>query len=118
MTKTEHRTREHARRTDATERRDAEFMRLRRQGVSSAEAAKHVGMSDFTRVRVEQDYQAEYGATSPTPANDDTAYVRAVVSAGGFGRYLERRDAAGKPRITGPFVPYEVERRAQRGGRA
>lgn len=118
MTKPKARTREHARRTEATEKRDAEFMRLRRQGVSSADAAAQVGMSDFTRVRIEQDYQAEYGATSPTPANDDSAHVRAVITAGGFGRYLEQRDPSGKPRITGPFVPYEVERRAQRGGRA
>lgn len=105
-------TRQHVRRLPEIEARDEEYMRMRRAGYASVQAASRLGMTDNVRQRVESEFNAQYGHPQTRPANDDSAYVAAVEKAGGFGRFLETRGKDGQPRLTGPYVPYAVERRA------
>ena len=102
-------TRQHARRLPEIEARDEQYMRMRRAGYASNDAARTLGLSNTIRQRVEGEYWAQYAPDPERPANDDRAHVAAVKSAGGFGRYVEVRTAEGERRLV--YVPFALERR-------
>jgi hypothetical protein len=104
-------TRHHIRRLAAIEARDQQYMTMRRAGRTSVEAADLLGMSKTIRQKIESHYQAEYAPGQQGEFLDDRQYVAAVEAEGGFGRYLETRGQNGEPRLTGPYVPWSIERR-------
>lgn len=104
-------TRHHIRRLAAIEARDEQYMAMRRAGRTSVEAAELLGMSKTIRQKIESHYQAEYAPGQQGDFTDDRRYVAAVEAEGGFGRYLETRSQNGEPRLTGPYVPWSLERR-------
>lgn len=93
---------EPARRLPEIEARDEEYMRMRRAGYSSVEAARVLGLTSGVRQRCESDYNAQHAIEHERPANDD-AYVAAVEAGGGFGRYVRLADG----RMV--YVPYALE---------
>lgn len=105
-------TRHHARRLPEIEARDEKYMAMRRSGFSCGDAARHLGMSVGVQQQVERDFRLQYGEDVTPQASDDREHVAAVLEAGGFGRFLETRGRNGEPRLTGPYVPYTVERLA------